>query len=360
MKIWKKSAKIAIYMLLYILRNNLLHNSNNLIVSMILDLCKYLVKNTFERSFFMTEEFKQTEETMESMADFEQELNASFRKISEGDLVTGTVIGVKESEVIVDFKYYTAGIIPTTELSNDPDFSINSIQKDDAITATVIRLDDGEGNLLLSLKEATNILAWKKLENYLEEKTILSVKISDAVNAGVIAYVEGIRGFIPASQLTTSYVEHLEDWIGKTIDVQVITIEQEGNRLVLSGKEVAKAKEEEELQHKISHIVPGTVVEGTVETLMPYGAFVSLGNGLSGLVHISQICQRRIKKPSEVLKEGQTVKVKILNTDNGKISLSMKALEDEMIETEVEEVFDLPESEATTTSLGDLLKGLKL
>ena len=127
-----------------------------------------------------------------------------------------------------------------------------------------------------------------------------------------------------------------------------------------NGQVFAKDKAEEELQHKISRIVPGTIVEGTVETLMPYGAFVSIGNGLTGLVHISQICQKRIKKPSEVLKEGQTVKVKILDTDNGKISLSMKALEDEMVDDQVEEVFELPESEATTTSLASLLKGIKL
>ena len=310
----------------------------------------------------MSEEIKETiNETMESMADYEQELNSSFRKISEGDLVTGTVISVNESEVTVDLKYYAAGIIKASELSNDPNFSaLASIHEGDEITATVIRLDDGEGNLLLSMKEATDILAWKKLASYQEEGTILHVKVGGIVNAGVIAYVEGIRGFIPASQIGLTYVEDLNPLLGKELDVKVITVDEAHDRLVLSGKEVAKEKEAEEVQRKISHIVPGTVVEGTVETLMPYGAFVSLGNGLSGLVHISQICQKRIKKPSEVLKEGETVKVKILNTDNGKISLSMRALEEEIIEEEVEEVFDLPESEATTTSLASLLKGIKL
>lgn len=310
----------------------------------------------------MSEEMKETmQETVESMADYEQELDASFRRISEGDLVTGTVINVNESEVIVDLKYYAAGIIKASELSNDPNFSaLASIHEGDEITATVLRLDDGEGNLLLSMKEASDILAWKKLTTYQEEGTVLHVKIGGIVNAGVIAYVEGIRGFIPASQIELTYVEDLNPLLGTELDVKVITVDEAKERLVLSGKEVAKDKAEEELQHKISRIVPGTIVEGTVETLMPYGAFVSIGNGLTGLVHISQICQKRIKKPSEVLKEGQTVKVKILDTDNGKISLSMKALEDEMVDDQVEEVFELPESEATTTSLASLLKGIKL
>lgn len=316
----------------------------------------------FERSNIMSEEMKETmQETVESMADYEQELDASFRRISEGDLVTGTVINVNESEVIVDLKYYAAGIIKASELSNDPNFSaLASIHEGDEITATVLRLDDGEGNLLLSMKEASDILAWKKLTTYQEEGTVLHVKIGGIVNAGVIAYVEGIRGFIPASQIGLTYVEDLNPLLGTELDVKVITVDEAKERLVLSGKEVAKDKAEEELQHKISRIVLGTIVEGTVETLMPYGAFVNIGNGLTGLVHISQICQKRIKKPSEVLKEGQTVKVKILDTDNGKISLSMKALEDEMVDDQVEEVFELPESEATTTSLASLLKGIKL
>lgn len=110
-------------------------------------------------------------------------------------------------------------------------------------------------------------------------------------------------------------------------------------------------------------LVPGSIVEGTVESLMPYGAFINLGDGLTGLVHISQICERRINKPSEVLKEGQHVKAKLLNTNDGKISLSMRALEEEMVDTSVEEKEDLSaytSDESASTSLGALLKGLKL
>ena len=125
---------------------------------------------------------------------------------------------------------------------------------------------------------------------------------------------------------------------------------------------MAREAEQEERNHKISMIVPGTVLEGAVESLMPYGAFISLGDGLSGLVHVSQICERRIGKPSEVLKVGQKVKVKVLNTNDNKISLSMKALEEEMIDT-TENSVDMSaytNTESTGTSLGSLLAGLKL
>lgn len=301
----------------------------------------------------------------ETMDDFAEELEASFRRINEGDVLKGTVIDVSEDEITLDMKYYAPGIIKAEEWSNDPNFSVTeSIHVGDVLEATVIRRDDGAGNILLSMKEANEVLAWDKLQEYLEQDTVLSVKLSESVNGGVIAYLEGIRGFIPASQITTAYVEDTTSYVGKTIEVRVITVDEDANRLVLSGKSVAAEKEAEEHNHKVAMLVPGSVVEGTVESLQPYGAFVNLGNGLSGLVHISQICERRIKKPSEVLKEGQRVKAKILNTNDGKISLSMRALEEEMVDTTPsEEAADLSayrSSENLSTSLGSLLSGLKL
>ena len=298
---------------------------------------------------------------METMKDYERELEASFRKINEGDILTGTVIAVSEEEIILDLKYYTQGIIKVENFSNDPDFAVlEEVHIGDEIEATVIRKDDGQGNIELSRKEANDTLAWDKLKEMMEAETVVTVRIKESVPSGVVAYLEGIRAFIPASQLALDYVEDTESWIGKDIKVKVITVDAEANKLVLSGKAVARAAAETERNHKISMLVPGSILEGTVESLMPYGAFVSLGDGLSGLVHISQICERRIKKPSEVLKEGQKVKVKVLNTNDGKISLSMKALEEEMIDTEpVEELSSYTSNESVGSSLGALLSGLK-
>ena len=298
---------------------------------------------------------------METMKDYERELEASFRKINEGDILTGTVIAVSEEEIILDLKYYTQGIIKVENFSNDPDFAVlEEVHIGDEIEATVIRKDDGQGNIELSRKEANDTLAWDKLKEMMEAETVVTVRIKESVPSGVVAYLEGIRAFIPASQLALDYVEDTESWIGKEVKVKVITVDAETNKLVLSGKAVARAAAETERNHKISMMVPGSILEGTVESLMPYGAFVSLGDGLSGLVHISQICARRIKKPSEVLKEGQKVKVKVLNTNDGKISLSMKALEEEMIDTEpVEELSSYTSNESVGSSLGALLSGLK-
>ena len=299
----------------------------------------------------------------ETRKDYEKELEASFRKIREGDVISGTVIDVNEEEVTLDLKYYTQGIIKAEDMSNDPTFSLlNDVKEGDVIEATVVRMDDGQGNILLSKKEANEVLSWDVLEQMKEEKTDVTVKVSEAVNGGAVAYVEGIRGFIPASQLDLNYVEAPSAYVGKTLKVRVTTVDQEKEKLVLSAKEILKEQQKEEHDHKVAMIVPGTILEGTVESLQTYGAFIDLKDGLSGLVHISQICQKRIKKPSEVLKVGDKVKVKVLNTNDGKISLSIKAVAEEQEASEVED-FDtasFSSNESVGTSLGDLFAKLKL
>ena len=297
-----------------------------------------------------------TNPTNESMDDYKTELESSFRKLSEGDIITGTVIAVTEEEVTLDLKYYAPGIIKAEEISSDPDFNLTeSVQIGDTMEATIIRMDDGEGNLLLSRKEANDVLAWDKLNRYLEDETNLNVRIKGIVPSGVIAYVEGIRGFIPASHLSLDYVEDCNPWLGKNIDVKVITVDKSRKKLVLSAKVIEREKAAEEQNRKISMLVPGSIVEGTVESLMPYGAFINIGGGLSGLVHISQICTRRI---------GQQVKAKILNTNDNKISLSMRALEEEMADTQANEIHESVEAfvshESASTNLGSLLANLKL
>jgi len=254
-------------------------------------------------------------------------------------------------------------MIKVENLSNDPHFVADEeLSIGDEIEATVVRVDDGNGNIELSKKEANDILSWDKLQELMDNETVVTVQIKEAVNAGVVTYLEGIRAFIPASQLSTDYVEDVSTWVGKKLDVRVITVDKGKEKLVLSGKSVARDREEEQRNHKISMIVPGSVVEGVVESIMPYGAFVSLGNGLNGLIHISQICQKRIASPSEVLKEGQKVKVKILNTNDNKISLSMKALEEEMVDTteDAGELEEYTSNESVGTSLGSLFAGIKL
>lgn len=303
------------------------------------------------------------EEPQETMADYEKELEASFRRIQEGDILTGTVIGVSETEITLDFGYYTDGIIRLEDASDDPGFSLkDKIEVGQTLSATVIRRDDGAGHILLSMKEAAALMAWDRLRELKESQENISVKISGVTRGGAVAYLEGIRGFIPASKLSLDYVEEddLPDWLNKTIDVRVITADEEENRLVMSARDILREAAEAERAKKISNVEVGLVTEGTVETIKPYGAFINLGNGLSGLVHVSQISQQRIKHPAAVLKEGQKVKVKVIDVKDGKLSLSMKALEEVAAAEIEEETFDLPETEAATTSLGSLFAKLKL
>lgn len=299
---------------------------------------------------------------METMKDYEKELERSFRTIREGDIISGTVIAVSEDEVALDLNYYTQGIIKVENLSNDPTFDVFAeIFPGDVIEATVVALDDGAGNIELSKKEANDVLAWDKLKELMAQEAVVKVRIKESVKGGVVTYLEGIRAFIPASQIASDYVEDTSAWVGREIEAKITTVDKEKDKLLLSGKAVAREKETEARNHKISMMVPGSVLEGTVESIMPYGAFISLGNGISGLVHISQICQKRIASPHEVLKEGQKVKVKVLNTNDNKVSLSMKALEEEMVDTEdAGEVEEYISNETAGTSLGSLLAGLKL
>lgn len=315
----------------------------------------------------MENEVKQTElenetiqEPLETMDDYAKELEASFKKVAEGDMLTGTVIGVSDTEVVLDLKYYAEGKISKENLSNDPEFNIKEeVKPGDEITATVIKVDDGEGNIVLSRKEANDILAWDKLAKMMEDRTVIATKVTGIVNSGVIVNIEGIRGFIPASKLDIGYVEDLNEYLGKPVDVTVITVDKDANKLVLSAKELLLQKAAEEKNEKIAKCEVGSVMEGTVDTIKDYGAFVRLDNGLSGLLHVSQISDKRIKTPAAVLKTGDRVKVKIISIADNKISLSIKALKSDAEAIDAADVFDYKETGQASTSLGSLLAGFK-
>ena len=299
--------------------------------------------------------------TQETMADYEEQINASFRKFREGDKVTGTVVSVEEEEVILDLNSFSQGVIPAGEYSDDPSFhAMDEIRTGDTLTAVVLDSDDGQGRVLLSLKEARVDEAWEKMTEAMEERRIFTVKVLSSVNAGVVAYLEGLRGVIPASQLALEYVEDVDSFVGETLDVIVITADPEKNKLVLSAKEVAKEKAAKEHEKKLNALQKGFVTEGVIDRIESYGCFVNMGDGLTGLVHISQICNKFLKSPNEVVKLGQTVKVKVLDVEEGKIRLSMKAVEDIAPEVEEEKESIEYHDEEATTSLAGLLAGIKL
>ncbi|MCD8076629.1 MAG: S1 RNA-binding domain-containing protein [Lachnospiraceae bacterium] len=296
----------------------------------------------------------------ETMADYDDAITASMKPIHEGDILKGTVIGISDEELTVDLGIYTDGVVRLEDASDDPSFSFRDFEVGQEISATVIRRDNAQGRIQLSLKAAAAVLGWERLQQLEKDQSNITVKISEAVKSGVTAYVEGIRGFIPASKLSLTYVENLDEYVGREIEVRVITAEPENKRLVLSARDILREKEQEERKQRISNVEIGLVTEGTVETIKDYGAFINLGKGMSGLLHVSQISQQRIKHPGVVLKEGQKVKVKVIAIKDGKISLSMKALEDAPAQEVEEETYKMPKAEAATTSFASLLKNIKL
>ena len=201
---------------------------------------------------------------------------------------------------------------------------------------------------------------WEELKQLMDESADIDVKVKEVVKSGVVAYVNEVRGFIPASKLSLSYVENLEEYMGKHLKVRILDMDPEEKKLILSAKEILREQEQAEKDRQMDQMKPGMVVNGVVESIQPYGAFVRLENGLSGLVHISQISNKRLKTPTEVLSVGDQVTSKLTQIKDGKLSLSIRALNDVMEAEEPEEKVEIPEAEALTTSLGSLFKNIKL
>ena len=204
------------------------------------------------------------------------------------------------------------------------------------------------------------LLAWKKAEELKESQENITVTVTEVVKGGVVADFEGIRAFIPISKLSLERIDNCNSFLDQELEVRVFEADMDDDKLILSAKEILRERQEDSKKKKMSDITVGQILHGTVATIKDYGAFIDIGDGLSGLVHISQIAHKRIKHPGVVLKEGQEVDVKVIEIKDGKLSLSIKALLDESDE----ESFDasevnIPESEDIGTSLGDLLDGLK-
>ena len=311
------------------------------------------------------------EEKVETMDDYKEELEASYRRYKSGDIVTGTVVNVGEKDITVDFNYSAPGRIPMEEMSDDPAYVASEhISVGDSITATVLKTDDGAGNMLLSCKDANRKLAWEKLKAAMSDKSVIHGKISDSVKGGVVMFVEGIRGFIPASKLGTSYIEDTTPYVGQEIDVQVVEVDEEKRRVILSARELlrerSREKAREERSRRMEQFAVGATVEGTVEQLKDYGAFVDLGDGVSGLLHVSQISDKRLRHPNQVLKEGDKVTVRIIKVADGKISLSMReqssgsAPSSSQRDSEDDGPRFYSDKTTITTGLGALLKGIKV
>lgn len=253
-------------------------------------------------------------------------IEKSFRRINRGDIVKGKVIYVTDNEVMVNINYRSDGIITKEELSDDPEVNPKELFKEgDDIEVYVIKLDDGEGNVVLSYKRLESIKVWEKLEEAYNNKEIVECKVLNNIKGGLSVLVNGIKAFIPASQVSINYVDDLSKYKGEKLKARIIDFDANRKRLVLSSKEVEKEELEKKQEELWNSLEVGKIIEGKVVRLVDFGAFVDIG-GIDGLIHISDLSWFRIDKPSEVVKAGDIVKVEVLDFDKEKnrISLGLK------------------------------------
>jgi len=253
-------------------------------------------------------------------------IDSSFKRINRGDVLKGTVLYVTNNEVMVNINYKSDGIIQREELSKDSNVNPKEMFKvGDEIDVYVLKLDDGEGNVVLSTKRVEYLKDWVKLEDKFKNDEIVEAKVKNTVKGGLIASVNGINGFIPASQISVKFVKDLNQFVGKTLKCKIIDFDVEKKKLILSSKAVEKEERDKKKKNLWENIHENDIIKGRVQRITDFGAFVDVG-GVDGLIHISDMAWYRIKHPSEVLKEGQEVEVKVLSIDKekGKISLGLK------------------------------------
>lgn len=263
---------------------------------------------------------------LESKQSFEEMLNDTFVTLHTGDIVKGTVIYVSNGEVSVNLGYKSDGIIPRNEFSDNPNINPEDVLKPgDEIEVYVSRINDGDGNVLLSKKKCEVNKGFEELESAFNNKAAIHGKIVDIVKGGLIALINNIRVFVPSSQISNRYVDDLNAFKGKEFDFNIIEFDRSKRRIVAGRKELAQKEYENKRSKIFESIKVGDRIEGTVSRLVDFGAFVDLG-GVDGLIHISEMSWGRIKKVSDVLKEGDHVTVTVLDVNNekGKISLSLK------------------------------------
>lgn len=250
----------------------------------------------------------------------------SFTRIHRGDVLKGEVIYVTNNEVMVNINYKSDGIVNREELSNDPDVKPKDLYKvGDEIDVYVVKLDDGEGNVVLSAKRVNDFKNWDIIEKLFNDKERVECKVLNSIKGGLSVLVHGVSGFMPASQVSTNFVSDLGVYKGKTLVAKIIDFDKEKKRVILSRKEVEREELNNRRKELWANLEVDQIVEGVVQRLTDFGAFVDLG-GVDGLIHISDLSWNRVKHPSNVVKEGQKVLVRVLSLDKEKnrISLGLK------------------------------------
>jgi len=237
-----------------------------------------------------------------------------------GDVVTGKVMSVNHDEVIVNLDYMADGILTKEEIDGG---ETSQFAEGDAITVYVLKVNDGEGSVSLSLKRAEAEMVWQEFQTLLDEKTTFSLKIKEAVKGGLVGIYKSARVFIPASQVALHFVEDLSAYAGSSLDVKLIEFDPEKKRVVASRRVIEEEERSKRKEETLSKLSEGDKLTGKVVRLANYGAFVDLGD-VDGLVHISQMSWKHVKHPSDIVKEGDVVDVEVLSVDRETEKISLK------------------------------------
>lgn len=246
--------------------------------------------------------------------------------VKKGDIVTGTIVKVEDNQAYVDIGYKFDGVITARELSSVPLDNISDVvQLGQEVTCKIISINEGKETLLLSKRQVDSEKAWDQMQAHLDNNETIEAKVVDVVKGGLVVDL-GVRGFIPASMVERHFVEDFSGYKGQTLRLKVKEIDKENNKLILSQKDVLEEEYQAKKQEVLESLQQDQIIEGTVQRLTQFGAFVDVG-GVDGLVHISELSYQHVEKPSDVVKEGDKVTVKVLKVDpaNERISLSIKA-----------------------------------
>ena len=250
----------------------------------------------------------------------------SFKRVRRGEIVEGEVLYVTDNEIMVNIGYRSDGIVSREELSSNPDIKPSDLFKPgDTIQVYVIKIDDGDGNVVLSYRRVEAMKVWDEFEEKFENKENVVAHVKNVVKGGLTADVDGLKAFIPASHVAMRFQRDLNKFVGQDLECEIIDFDKAKRRIVLSRKNIEERQFDEKRKEVFSNLHEGDIIEGTVQRLTDFGAFVDVG-GVDGLIHISEMSWNRIKHPQEVVSPGETVEVQILNLDEEKnrIALGLK------------------------------------
>ena len=255
---------------------------------------------------------------------FEQMLDQSFKTIRNGEVVEGTVIDVKSDEAILNIGYKSDGILAKNEYTNEPGSDLTQLlHVGDQLEVKVIRVNDGEGQVLVSYKRLAAERGNKRIQEAFENKEVLTAKVTQVLDGGVCVVVDEVRIFIPASLVSNVYEKDLSSYAGKEIEFVITEYNPKKRRYIGDRKQLLVAKKAEQQRELFARIKEGDVVEGTVKNVTDFGAFIDLG-GADGLLHISEMSWGRVENPKKTFKVGDPLKVLIKEIDGTKIALSLK------------------------------------